>query len=137
FGKGGGDELALAQSLEAAKARFGSAGRRVWADFQSFNDPEAPTTVHGKSFPYGQPPANPRGVALPDPGTLQPANVVQSSSSGAAASSASAASPAGVLKPLEQIRGASNALLVSASESAGGHPVAVMGPQVGYWSPEI
>ena len=60
-----------------------STGRKVWADFQSFNDPEAPTTVHGKSFPYGQPPAQAAGVALPDPGTVQPANVVQSASASA------------------------------------------------------
>ena len=32
---------------------------------------------------------------------------------------------------------ASNALLVSADESAGDGPVAVMGPQVGYFSPQI
>lgn len=139
FGQGGGGELGLARSLEAAIQRFGATrGRRVWRDFQEFNDPEAPTTVHGKSFPYGQPPAHPRGVALPDPGTLQPANVVQSSSGGAAKASASGGRlPAGILGPLEQPHGASNALLVSASESAGGHPVAVMGPQVAYWSPEI
>jgi acyl-homoserine lactone acylase PvdQ len=139
FGKGGGDELSLARSLEAARQRFGAAtGKKVWADFASFNDPEAPTTVNGKSFPYGQPPAKPRGVALPDPGTLQSENVVASSSAGSSASaSADGALPAGILSPFEQIDGASNALLVSARESASGHPVAVMGPQVGYWSPQI
>ena len=69
FGKGGGGELGAAQSLEAARQRFGAAaGRKVWADFQSFNDPEAPTTVHGKSFPYGQPPAQPQGRRPARPG---------------------------------------------------------------------
>jgi acyl-homoserine lactone acylase PvdQ len=140
FGKGGGDELGLARSLEAARQRFGAtAGRRVWADFASFNDPEAPTTVHGKSFSYGQPPANPRGVALPDAGTLQSANVVGSSSASSAAASSSDGGrlPAGILDPFQQTDAASNALLVSARESASGRPVAVMGPQVAYWSPQI
>jgi acyl-homoserine lactone acylase PvdQ len=141
FGKGGGGELAAAQSLETAQQRFGaSTGRKVWADFQSFNDPEAPTTVQGKSFPYGQPPAQANGVALPDPGTLQSANVVQSASGGATASANSPPSgklPAGILAPFQQRHDASNALLISARKSTSGRPVAVMGPQVGYWSPEI
>jgi acyl-homoserine lactone acylase PvdQ len=141
FGKGGGGQLGAAQSLETAQQRFGaSTGRKVWADFQSFNDPEAPTTVQGTSFPYGQPPAQANGVAMPDPGTVQPAHVVQSASgaSGASARSASSGGPAGgILKPFEQRHAASNALLVSARKSASGRPVAVMGPQVGYWSPEI
>ena len=139
FGKGGGGELDLAQSLESARARFGATqGRNVWSDFQEFNDPEAPTTVHGTSFPYGQPPADARGVALPDTGTLQRENVVQSSSGGASASASSSGElPAGILDGLRQHHDASNALLVSGRESASGHPVAVMGPQVGYWSPEI
>ena len=141
FGKGGGGELGAAQSLRTAQQRFGtSEGKKVWADFQSFNDPEAPATVHGKSFPYGQPPANPAGVALPDPGTVESANALQSESGSAEASTASGSGgelPAGILNPFLGHHDASNALLVSARESTSGHPVAVMGPQVGYWSPEI
>ncbi|MEK6271522.1 MAG: penicillin acylase family protein [Actinomycetota bacterium] len=141
FGKGGGGELGAALALEAARQRFGAVqGKRVWADFQTFNDPEAPTTVHDRSFPYGQPPAQPVGVALPDTGTVQFANVAESASGSAEASGASGSGgelPAGILEPLLQRDDASNALLVSARESKSGHPVAVMGPQVGYWSPEI
>jgi acyl-homoserine lactone acylase PvdQ len=140
FGKGGGGELGAALALRAAQQRFGaSAGRKVWADFQSFNDPEAPATVHGKSFPYGQPPAQAKGVALPDPGTVESANVVQSESGSAEASASGSGGelPAGILNPFLGHHDASNALLVSARESMSGHPVAVMGPQVGYWSPEI
>jgi acyl-homoserine lactone acylase PvdQ len=140
FGKGGGGELDLAQSLEAAVQKFGAAnGKKVWGDFQEFNDPEAPTTVHGQSYPYGQPPAQPKGVALPDPGTLQRTNVVASSSASAQASTQAPASGQlpGLLNPFEERHGASNALLVSGAESTSGHPAAVMGPQVGYWSPQI
>jgi acyl-homoserine lactone acylase PvdQ len=141
FGKGGGGELGAAKSLVTAQQRFGAGtGRKVWADFQSFNDPEAPTTVHGKSFPYGQPPAQATGVALPDPGTVTTTNVVQSAS-GSAKAPASRTSPgklpAGILQPFEQRHGASNALLVAARKSTSGHPVAVMGPQVAYFSPQI
>ena len=142
FGKGGGGELGAALALQAAQQRLGAVqGRRAWADFQAFNDPEAPTTVQGTSFPYGQPPASPVGVAMPDLGTVQFADVVTSESGGAEASAADSGGelPAGMLEPLLQRddADASNALLVSAGESKSGRPVAVMGPQVGYWSPEI
>ena len=48
--------------------------------------------MHGQSYPYGQPPANPKGVALPDPGTLQSTNVVTSSSGTAPATAQAPAS---------------------------------------------
>ncbi len=141
FGKGGGGELGAALSLRAAQERFGaSEGRKVWRDFQAFNDPEAPTTVHGKSFPYGQPPTPANGVALPDPGTVQSASAVESASGSAESSGAESGGelPGGILEPLlQRDDDASNALLVSARESKSGHPVAVMGPQVSYWSPQI
>ena len=39
--------------------------------------------------------------------------------------------------PLRFPEGQSNALLVGSELSESGRPIAVMGPQVGYWSPEI
>ncbi len=70
FGAGGGRELPSALVLERAMKRFGAkAGRRVWHDFRSAEDPEAPTTIK-KRFPYEVPPKHPRGVALPDPGSV-------------------------------------------------------------------
>ena len=52
FGKGGGRELASAQTLQALVERFGrKKGRRAWRDFRFKDDPEAPVTVRG-SFPY-------------------------------------------------------------------------------------
>jgi len=147
FGKGGGGELANALALQAAQNRFGErAGQKVFADLSSFNDPEAPTTVHGKSFPYGQPPKHPRGVAMPDPGSVEYADASApggfQESGGHASSPSSAAATAGgkfpnPLAPLATPHSASNALLVSGRETRGGHPVAVMGPQVAYFSPEI
>ncbi len=79
-------------------------------------------TVFDKRFPYQAPPAKvARGsVARPDPGTLKLNDVGETKS----------------IFPGFPTK-ASNALLVSASKSASGHPVAVMGPQVGYFNPQI
>jgi acyl-homoserine lactone acylase PvdQ len=142
FGKGGGGELGNAIRLQSAQAKFGKhKGRKVWTDFQAFNDPEAPTTIHNKSFPYDQPPKHPRGLAMPDPGSVQYADVVESKSSNAPPSPASHSATQGeienILAPFTHSQSASNALLVSGRESKTGRPLAVMGPQVGYWSPEI
>jgi acyl-homoserine lactone acylase PvdQ len=147
FGKGGGGELDNALTLQAAKKRFGKRkGRKVYADFASFNDPEAPTTVHGKSFPYGQPPKHRRGAAMPDRDSVvfaeasAPGGFAQSGDSASGAASASTVGSGKFPNPLEPLahpHGASNALLVSGRETRGGHPVAVMGPQVSYFSPEI
>src|SRR5918911_964227 len=44
FGAGGGQELGSGLVLQKARAHFGrKAGTRVWKDFRSANDPEAPT----------------------------------------------------------------------------------------------
>src|SRR5215207_4458013 len=53
FGKGGGREIDSALVYQSAIGRFGAKkGPKVWSDFRSKNDPEAPTTVHGKTFRY-------------------------------------------------------------------------------------
>jgi acyl-homoserine lactone acylase PvdQ len=136
FGKGGGGEVGSALVLEEAKQQFGrKQGRRVWADFRSQNDPEADTTIHSQAFPYGIGPRKAkkaRGLALPDPGTTQTEPLV-------VAQSGDAPSPSlpNLLEPFRTMDAASNALLVSGPESASGHPVAVFGPQVAYFTPQI
>jgi acyl-homoserine lactone acylase PvdQ len=146
FGRGGGAELNSALALQAMEKRLGTRqGKRTWADFREANDPEAPTTVLHRSFPYETAPAfAPRGLALPDPGSVSfpPAGVV----SGGAADSSHAAGGgrfsnlgAQLMQSLGR-RGpvhASNWELVSARHSTDHHPIAVMGPQVGYYIPEI
>ncbi|MEK6277529.1 MAG: penicillin acylase family protein [Actinomycetota bacterium] len=141
FGKGGGHELDSALVLQAARRKFGAkVGKQVWKDFRNAEDPEAPTTVHSKRFPYGAAPRNPRGVVLPDPGSVDKTKVVVRSTAPATRDDAR---HEGILAPLSQLgedglrAGASNALLVSARESEGGKPTAVMGPQVAYFSPQI
>ena len=140
FGKGGGNEVNSALVLEAARKRFGrKKGRRVWADFRSQNDPESPTTVHDAAFPYETVPKKRKkikGLALPDPGTTQEEHVVVSQSGAAPPPRSAGGLADGILSGLGGLD-ASNALLVSAAESESGHPIAVFGPQVSYFSPEI
>jgi acyl-homoserine lactone acylase PvdQ len=130
FGKGGGREVDSADILAAARQRFGGVdGTQVWHDFRRNEDPEAPTTVRGTSFPYQvDTAANPSAVAKPDAGSLVEVG-------GAAPSDAALARS--IIAPFGLLNGNSNALLVSAGASSTGHPLAVMGPQVGYFMPQI
>ena len=137
FGKGGGSELDSALSYQQSRRRFGKKrGARIWRDFRTAEDPEAPTTVHRKRFPYQAQPKRVRkgSVALPDRGSVKRSRAVP----GASASGASTAGARGPLDGLLAFPTAnSNALLVSARESASGKPIAVMGPQTGYFAPQI
>jgi acyl-homoserine lactone acylase PvdQ len=132
FGKGGGDEVESAEVLSAARARFGAIdGTRVWNDFRRVEDPEAPTTLRGTSFPYQvDGPVNSAAVAKPDPGSL-----VDPDTGGSTPTAAESAR--GILGPVDLLRGGSNALLVSGQHTTSGHPLAVMGPQTGYFMPQI
>ena len=140
FGRGGGNELASAQTMQTFEARFGrKAGRKAWLDFRSKNDPEAPTTL-GKRFPYETRSAFARrGLALPDPGSVRDTEIA--SASAASGANGNDGGLSGIGEALRQglLEGAhaSNWELVSAKHSATGHPIAVMGPQVGYYVPQI
>jgi acyl-homoserine lactone acylase PvdQ len=159
FGKGGGDEVDSAEILKAAQERFGSGvGRGVWGDFRSAVEPEAPTTVRGQAFPYQVPRGiDSRAVAMPDRGSVVNWNP-ESGSGGRGSLGASslstttrrAASQRGrraKRKTLPAVdaaksllafpRSNSNALLVSAENSESGRPLAVMGPQVAYFIPQV
>jgi acyl-homoserine lactone acylase PvdQ len=136
FGKGGGAELEWSEIRRALRDRLGRrGGTRALRDFRSAEDPEAPVTVHGARFPYQVPVRRPRrgSRAVPDRGSLRYHDVVASRQGGG--------SPGGGRLPLGDLMalpaGASNALLVSARESASGHPLMVAGPQTGYFNPQI
>ncbi len=145
FGKGGGNEIGSAVVLDEAKKRFGKKGKKVWSDFRSAEDPEAPTTVHDTKFPYEKVPKKTPGLALPDRGTLEREPlVVEASGAGGPVDTATARTgltagpePSGLLAPLAEHSGASNALMVSGKESESGNPLAVFGPQVSYFAPQI
>jgi acyl-homoserine lactone acylase PvdQ len=134
FGKGGGREVANARVLQTFVDRFGTrAGRRSWLDFREKDDPESPVTVGGR-FPYET--ASPfakRGLAMPDEGS------VRFTPPGAPLARRGAAKSGAfdLRRAVARHHEMSNSLLVSARESRAGHPVAVMGPQVGYYVPQI
>ncbi len=137
-------------------ARVDHSGFATFFSLVDPSDPEAPTTVRGHSFPYQtlQLPskAELKTIALPDPGSVQFVNHVSAGSAppglplglgvaekrsprsiGTALGPSANAGPGLLSLPKTD----SNALLVSAKDSATGHPLAVMGPQVSYFTPEI
>src|SRR5947209_14855386 len=72
FGKGGGNEVNSALALQAFQRRLGQhGGQKAWSDFREANDPEAAVTILKRRFPYETAPAfSPKGLALPDPGSV-------------------------------------------------------------------
>jgi len=136
FGKGGGNELNSALTMQAFVERMGKkAGRKAWLGFRAKNDPEAPTTI-AKKFPYEIRSAfSSKGLALPDKNTVRFTPTTASASASAAGNPESLG--ARLQKAIQSAGHASNWELVSAKKSATGHPIAVMGPQVGYFVPQI
>ncbi|GAA2348716.1 penicillin acylase family protein [Streptomyces cuspidosporus] len=153
FGNGGGGEVESALSLLAAQRKYGLAeGTEVWESFRERDDPEAALTVHdGTSFPYAAKPADAKGTALPDPGSLTPEQLVYDKTGSAKTGATKQVEAPKKLEPLRGLyedgvlprdlfsrkHGMSNALLVSGRHTAGGHPVAVFGPQTGYFAPQL
>ncbi|MGW7253359.1 penicillin acylase family protein [Streptomyces sp. NPDC054834] len=140
FGSGGGGEVNNALSLIAAQSKYGVAeGTKVWESFRERNDPEAVLTVHnGESFPYASVPDDPRGEALPDAGSVTQEPLVYDRTGSAATSSATSASATAAKTTLSSAkRGMSNALVVSGKYTKSGHPIAVFGPQTGYFAPQL
>ncbi len=139
FGRGGGRELDSAKTLQALQRRFGGKkGAKAWVDFREANDPRAPTTVLKKRFPYETgSPFSKRGLALPDPGSVQDAPVAPPASRQSSGAGGPFANLGAQLMRELRSPHASNWELVSARESRTGHPVGVLGPQVGYYLPQI
>ncbi|NEA49803.1 penicillin acylase family protein [Streptomyces sp. SID10815] len=140
FGSGGGGEVNNALSLLAAQAKYGvQEGTKVWESFRERNDPEAVLTLHdGQSFPYAAKPASPKGQALPDAGSVTAEPLVYDRTGSAATGAAKSATGTAQKSTLSSARrGMSNALVVSGAHTASGHPVAVFGPQTGYFAPQL
>lgn len=142
FGGGGGGEVQKAIARLAMQERFGVVeGERRWKEFEAQNDAESISTIHdGQRFQYAASPEEPRGVALPDKGSVTPQRLVFDQTGSAregesqrAVQIADGVLPAGMAEP----HGMSNALLVSGAHTASGNPVAVFGPQTGYFSPQL
>ena len=131
FGKGGGSEVASGHLLQFLQGKFGNAaGYNMFRDFHEVNDPAAPTVITDKSFPYElQGPLSSTKNAFTDPNAA-----VTDPITGQTANCSGVTS---ILNGLKLPAVMSNALLVDAKHSASGRPIAVMGPQVGYFAPQI
>lgn len=138
FGAGGGGEVQSALALLAAEKKYGATvGRQVWLAFQEQDDPEAVETIHdGTRFSYGNSPTAATGVAKPDSGsvTTEPLVIASTGATSTSASTTSSVVPQGLLT---RKSGMSNALVISAANTADGHPIAVFGPQTGYFAPQL
>jgi acyl-homoserine lactone acylase PvdQ len=123
FGNGGGTEHENSDLLAQLLKRFGARrGHAMWSDAMEANDPDAPVTTH-KYFPYPTLTGGKvRGSVVIDPGSLELAKNPQT----------------GAARRMETPRRhASNWQQVAPSRSATGRPLGVMGPQLGYYYPEI
>lgn len=139
FGDGGGAELTQMELRRSFIARYGKRrGVTLWREWAAYDDADAPTTVR-KRFPYQTPPRHPArdGLAIADAGSLRRTNVVAATTGPAPPLNGIAGLLDDLLPPRGGHRAMSNALVVSAAKSASGHPLAVFGPQTGYFSPQI
>ena len=140
FTANGGGELRTAELMTDFQARFGRKWRAVYGDFRRAEDPET-TTVVPRRFPSDRPGRQGAATAMPDAGSVVKRDAVVGGTPQASQTArADAALPSWTLR-LRNLhllpRHASNALVVDAAHSADGRPVAAMGPQVSYYSPEV
>lgn len=140
FGRGGGIEVANSALYTYLRHKLGAkAGDKAFTEFKEQNDPSAPTTVVGKRFPYEAVPKhiNKKLTAIPDnprkPLKGGPTNTLSNCGGGGA--------NAQVLADIASLENSpsdmSNALVVDAKDTKAHHPIAVFGPQVSYYSPQI
>ncbi len=166
FGAGGGAEASNAEFLSNLQNHLGTVrGTQAWNDAMLFGDPEAPTTIKQR-FDYPVLTGGPvTGAVKIDEGSIvsldphAPAAPVAASTAGpstaaslvTATRAASSSSPlvgppdsqAAAEVPTYPAAGpvpakqASNFLVVDPSRARSGNTLAVMGPQLGYYYPEI
>ncbi|MGN6250209.1 MAG: penicillin acylase family protein [Marmoricola sp.] len=155
FGRGGGAETADANLLQYLRHRYGGrAGTQAYRQLNHADDRLAPTTVTDKVFDYDLPTGrvNHALTALPDyrkPLTGGPDVGSACSSSAPAAPALPGGVPLSAADRMRLLAGniahalnvmpkhMSNALVVNGSHTRSGHPVAVFGPQVSYFAPQI
>jgi acyl-homoserine lactone acylase PvdQ len=130
------------QQLQLAfRQRFGKAWRKPYHDLREAQDPEAFTVAKTpfRSDDPGRPRAG-RNVAL-DAGSIKPRNAIVAGPGAAQANSDARRMPAWV-RSIDGLKASlptveSNAVMVSGRLAKGGTPIAAMGPQVDYYSPQI
>jgi len=143
FGKGGGGESANAAWLQKLTKKFGDTkARAIYNDLREKNDLDAPTTATNYT-PYlvGKVDPSRPGVAMPDlGGPTGPGSgaLLGGDSTGLPVAATPLADQIGhalqvALKP----HGMSNAIVLGRKYSATGKPLAVFGPQTGYFTPQL
>jgi len=160
FGAGGGAEASNAEYLATLQNHLGAdVGRKAWEDTMLFDDPEAPTTLT-RRFDYpvltggsvsgsvgidegsivSLDPRAPTAPAAPTSAastTTAPTTVRAVGATTAASTSTDGAPPTYPAAGPVPRKEASNFLVVDPKRSATGDTLAVMGPQLGYYYPEI
>src|ERR1700694_5721837 len=162
---GGGSEVRNAALLRYLQEQLGSqAGGAAFGSFKEQNDPTAPSTITDRRFPYMIPgrinrsltaipdhPSAPlvggptdttagcRGAqSTPAGGTSTTTSLGYAPPSVASFSRSISDAVAASLSATVRSKGAqSNAVLVDSRHSADGHPIAVFGPELGYYAPEV
>lgn len=146
----GGEQPQQAEALSMFERRLGRRiGTRIYDDLRLAADPSAMVTLPTRFHSDRTGRVNPRSVAMIDPGSL----VARDAQTGAPQSSSRARSVAaqdalaGVRLPawartlaargLRLPHLESNAVLVDGRRTGTGQALAVMGPQVGYYTPEV
>jgi acyl-homoserine lactone acylase PvdQ len=136
FGAGGGREHRNAVLLQKLQAAYGATtGRALYDDLRHKEDLDTSTTSE-LSFPYlVQGTIDPAAVAMVDVGSVVQSPMVQVTGP---LPSVTAGLDLGFLKKRNPNHPSmSNFLGITAEHADGGHPIAVMGPQTGYFIPEI
>ena len=133
FDLGGGAEAQDAELLGELQAKLGTApGARAYGDIRRRQDPTAPDTT-SQRFAFDNPGRfKPGSAAAPDPGSYSPRDPFVGATSRTQTPQAAL-----TRSHLGRPSGESFAYLIGAKKSASGHPVADMGPQLDFYSPEI
>jgi acyl-homoserine lactone acylase PvdQ len=134
LGEGGGEEVANASFLDAARSKLGATrGNEAYEDLRGRYDPETATTTT-RSFPYqtSVSVAKPKGMVRIVNGSFRSTAPELPASTRAA--DARAATPDHPRGPKQQ---ASNIVIASGKASATGAPLFVGGPQIGFNYPGL
>jgi acyl-homoserine lactone acylase PvdQ len=140
FGKGGGGEIANAALYRYLQKRLGNkAGAKAFQEFKEQNDPSAPSTVVNKAFPYEQVPAHVKRslTAIPDNPRAALKGGPTDTTKGCGGGITSPIAIADIASLADMPQHMSNAIVVDAKDTKAHHPIAVFGPQVSYFSPQI
>ena len=136
FGAGGGAEASNAEFLSTLINGLGEGQAQLaWEDVMLFDDPEAPTTITTR-FEYGPlTGGDVTGSAVIDSGSVVSLDPRDPEVSATYANSGQDVFVPAAGPPTK--RRASNFLIVDAASSVNDTNLAVMGPQLGYYYPEI